>query len=379
MLKKFAEYQNNLAAQENEGTLQDKLTSIHEVITSTFAFVDRIAVAVYENDKELLKIFIASCYAETPLSHYETAMKDAPLLQEIKNKGKARVINDLDLFSPDNKVHKLQMSGLRYPASYIMPVYLHGDFFGFILFNSGLPDAFEENTLHQMDLFGHMISLMIMDELMATHSLNLMAQKKGKFVQQGDPATGSYIDRVSRYARIIAERLADKYDLNDDYIEQVALFSSLHDIGKSGIPDSILLKPGVLSEDEFELMKTHANKGRDMVDQLLQQFGADCLRHASVLRNIAQYHHEYMDGTGYPKGLKGEEIPLEARIVAVADIFDALTSARPYKEACSNDRAFSILREMAGNELDSDCVNALTSETRTVENIQLFYSEDRLG
>ena len=375
MLKKTPDYQNSLAVQKNEGTLQDKLISIHEVITTTFSFVDRIAVAVYEQKTDLLKVFMASCYDDNLLNHHEIKLDDLPLLKHVLNKGKACVVKDTDIFSKDENIHILQMADLRYAASYIMPVYQNSTFFGFIIFNSGQADVFEENTLHQMDLFGHMISLMVMNELTVAYTAN---SRQGE-VEKGGPDTGSYIDRMSRYARLIANQLAEKYSLNDDYIEHIGLFSSLHDIGKGGLPDSLLLKQDSLTSDEFNLMKTHANRGREMVDQLLQNFAKDGFRHASVLRNIAEYHHEFMNGSGYPHGLKGEDIPLEARIVAVADIFDALTSARPYRKAWSNEDAFTILKDMSGSRLDVDCVNAMLTNLRSVERIQKFYREDILG
>jgi len=375
MLKKTPDYQDSLAVQKNEGTLQDKLISIHEVITTTFSFVDRIAVAVYEQKTDLLKVFMASCYDDNLLNHHEIKLDDLSLLKHILKKGKASVVKDADIFSKDDNIHILQMADLRYAASYIMPVYQNSTFFGFIIFNSGQADVFEENALHQMDLFGHMISLMVMNELTVAYTVNARQSE----AEKTEPATGSYIDRMSRYARLIANELAEKYKLNDDYIEHIGLFSSLHDIGKGGLPESLLLKQDSLTADEFELMKTHANRGREMVDQLLQNFDKDGFRHASILRNIAEYHHEFMNGSGYPHGLKGDDIPLEARIVAVADIFDALTSARPYRKALSNDDAFTILEDMSGNQLDADCVNAMGANLRSVERIQKFYREDSLG
>ncbi|NOY67058.1 MAG: HD domain-containing protein [Gammaproteobacteria bacterium] len=375
MLKKTSEYQDSLALQKDEGTLQDKLISIHEVITATFSFVDRISVAVYEQETDLLKIFMASCYGETPLNHHEVMLNDLPLLMSVMNKGKASVIDDVDIFSKDNNIHILQMAELRYVASYVMPVYKNAEFFGFIIFNSGQPNVFEENALHQMDLFGHMISLMVMNELTVAYAGN----KKLTDSHVMDLETGSYIDRMSRYAQLIAGQLAEQYSLADDYIKHIGLFSPLHDIGKGEIPDSILQKKGKLTVQEFELVKTHASKGRDMVDQLLNNFSRDSFRHASILRNIAQYHHEFMNGSGYPHGLKGDEIPLEARIVAVADIFDALTSERSYRKAWSNDVAFAMLKDMAGGQLDEDCVTGLISNVESIENIQETHSENHLG
>jgi HD-GYP domain-containing protein (c-di-GMP phosphodiesterase class II) len=126
-------------------------------------------------------------------------------------------------------------------------------------------------------------------------------------------------------------------------------------------------------------MRTHARKGREIIDEVLSNFGLDALQHVNMLRNIAEHHHETMNGKGYPAGLKGSDIPLEARIVAVADVFDALTSRRPYKDAWTNDEAFAMLRRLAGESLDAECVEALVRGRQEVERIQKEFAEDRVG
>jgi HD-GYP domain-containing protein (c-di-GMP phosphodiesterase class II) len=140
-----------------------------------------------------------------------------------------------------------------------------------------------------------------------------------------------------------------------------------------------LLKPGKLNHDERVIMNTHATKGREIIDELLKNFELENVKHMSMLRNIAESHHEAMNGKGYSLALKGEQIPLEARIGAVADVFDALTSARSYKKAWSNEKAIMTLLEMAGEKLDVDCVNALIQKLDKVEVIQRTFIENRLA
>jgi len=123
----------------------------------------------------------------------------------------------------------------------------------------------------------------------------------------------------------------------------------------------------------------HTRRGREIIDDLLANFGLDTIQHVNILRNIAEYHHEAINGKGYLKQLKGEEIPLEARIVAVADVFDALTSKRSYKDAWTNDEAFAMLQRLAGEKLDADCVSALIENREAVERIQAQFKEDTLG
>lgn len=184
---------------------------------------------------------------------------------------------------------------------------------------------------------------------------------------------------MSRYSRLIAIHIADKYTLDDEYIENVFLFSPLHDIGKIAIADNILKKPGKLDNDERRVMQTHAQKGRDIVDTMLEDHGLDSFEGINILRNIAEYHHEAVNGEGYPKGLRGDDIPLEARIVAVADVFDALTSQRAYKQAWSNNDAYAMLQRLSGEKLDKDCVEALIANKDQVREIQLTFAEDDIG
>jgi putative two-component system response regulator len=162
-----------------------------------------------------------------------------------------------------------------------------------------------------------------------------------------DPETGAHIHRMAHYSRLIAE------ELRRPLAEQADILAAapMHDIGKVGTPDAILLKPGRLTDDEMVIMRRHAKNGYD----ILNRSDAELLRLGAL---IALNHHEKFDGTGYPQGLRGEEIPLVGRIVAVADVFDALTSARPYKAAWPLADARAHLEKSRGSHFDPDCVDA---------------------
>jgi two-component system response regulator RpfG len=183
----------------------------------------------------------------------------------------------------------------------------------------------------------------------------LRLAKAGEYRDEG---TGNHVLRMARYCRLIAEELG----LAPKECEEIELAAPMHDIGKIGIPDPILLKPGRLDPEEWEIMKRHTLIGheilRDSPSRYLQ-LGAE----------IALYHHERVDGTGYPHALAGEEIPLAARIVAVGDVFDALTTVRPYKPRWSMDKALVHLRSVSGSHLDSDCVRAFLARVDEVRRI----------
>lgn len=181
-----------------------------------------------------------------------------------------------------------------------------------------------------------------------------------------DPETGAHIQRMAHYSEIIARGL----DLDDASCRLLLKAAPMHDVGKIGIPDYILLKPGRLTPQEFEVMKRHAELGYE----LLKDSGSEILQAGA---EIALSHHEKYDGSGYPKGLKGHAIPLFGRIVAVADVFDALTSERPYKKAWLLDDALRFLENGRGAHFDPLCVEALLAGWEEVLEVrQRFHDED---
>ncbi len=372
------EHQDVFAALNGKLPLPEKIEFVHELLKQRFDFIDRIAVAIYEPKTDMLKTFVHSSGGESPLTLYSARLSDSASMQEILKAGRPRLINDLDVFSDVQAMHTRRIAAQQYQSSYTMPMFLNGEFFGFLFFNSYRKDVFDEAALYYLDMVGHLLSLLVMHELEAMRNLAATVKTATNMTQHRDPETGAHLDRMSNYSRLIAKEVAKKYRLNDELVEHIFLFSPLHDIGKIGIPDSILLKPAKLTEPEFETMRTHTLKGGEIIDMMLKNLGLDGLPHAGILRNIALYHHEAVNGSGY-NGLTDDEIPIEAKIVAVADVFDALTSARPYKDAWSNDQAFDFLQSMAGSKFDHDCVSALINCRIEVESIQHRFKEDSIG
>lgn len=182
-------------------------------------------------------------------------------------------------------------------------------------------------------------------------------------IENRDENTGEHIQRTSRYVQALAEKLMrdGKYDgmLTSAYLENICRSAPLHDIGKIKIPDAILNKPGRLTQEEFFVIKTHAAAGGEILEQSFK--GIQDENYLSEAMDMAVYHHEWWDGSGYPRGLSGTDIPLSARIMAVADVLDALTSKRCYKEACSFEEALNIMKAESGTHFDPDIIEALLS------------------
>ncbi len=195
-------------------------------------------------------------------------------------------------------------------------------------------------------------------EIQQTRDTTILALSS--LAETRDNETGAHILRTKYYVKALAEELSQQpkfaAKLSPDMIVLMYKSAPLHDIGKVGIPDKILLKPGKLDFDEFEIMKTHAALGGQAIRAAEEQMGGTSF--LNIAKEIAESHHEKWDGSGYPNGLKGEEIPLSARLMALADVYDALISKRVYKEAFSHERAKGIILEGDGKHFDTDVIKA---------------------
>ena len=227
-----------------------------------------------------------------------------------------------------------------------------------------------------------------LEEAVQHRTIELEASRKdviyclARAVEYRDDVTGRHVERVGQYAGIIAVGLG----LDDKTVRMLEQAAQLHDVGKVGIPDEILLKPGKLSPDEFEQMQRHTLFGKRIVERMSDHEWNKLRQHVvigsrildvprspllTMAARIALTHHERWDGTGYPLGLAGEDIPLEGRITSVADVFDALSSRRPYKPAYPIDRCFEIIREECGSHFDPKVVEAFISKRDLIVQTQI--------
>lgn len=198
---------------------------------------------------------------------------------------------------------------------------------------------------------------------------HLVIASFANMIEARDGITGLHIKRTSAYVEIIVKELKNyseyKDILTDEYVSLIKDAAPLHDIGKISIPDYILKKPGKLTDEEFDIIKTHPGVGANIIEGTLSEVEGD--EYLTVARDMAHYHHEKWDGSGYPCGLKGDDIPLCARIMAIADVYDALRSKRSYKEGFSKEKSKQIILESSGSHFDPMIVNAFMARLKEIE------------
>ena len=195
-----------------------------------------------------------------------------------------------------------------------------------------------------------------------------------KLAESRDDDTGTHIERTSMLCKLMAQYLSllpeCKEIINDKYIDNIYKASPLHDIGKVGIPDSILLKPGKLTKEEFDIMKSHTTIGYKTLSEVQRKYKNNGFIKMGM--EIAKYHHEKWDGTGYPIGLSGNEIPVSARIMAIVDVYDALRSKRVYKEAFSHEKACEIINEGRGKHFDPVLVDVFLEHNERFRDLSII-------
>jgi putative two-component system response regulator len=218
----------------------------------------------------------------------------------------------------------------------------------------------------------------VADRILSLETRDVTIFALAKLAESRDPETGEHLERVQGYSRLLAQQLwrSGTYpdEIDAGFVNLIYETSPLHDIGKVAIPDCVLLKPGRLSDDEFTVMKMHTTMGAQTLEAAARKHPK--AKYLKVAREIAESHHEKWDGTGYPRGLKGADIPLSGRIVALADVYDALSSKRVYKSAFTHDVARSIILGDKGTHFDPDIVDAFVAVADDFHVIATTHSDD---
>jgi HD-GYP domain-containing protein (c-di-GMP phosphodiesterase class II) len=362
---------------ENSVTLTARLTALHARLLESVPGVDRIACALYDLGEDTLKTFINSTRSGHAISGYEYPLSESRSLRTLAQTGNFRVLDEISSAIDANTTHAQWLREQGYRSSFTVPIYNASRLLGFVFFDSLQPAAFGPQVQRDLVLHSSLIGMSISNEISAVQMTIEGARVASQLTKFRDFETGAHLERMARFSRLIAREIARKRGLDDELVESIYLFAPLHDIGKIGIPDRVLQKPGRLDEEERRIMQSHVQKGMEIIERMMGKNDLNALPDSQILRNIVSCHHELLDGTGYPRGLSGEQIALEARIVTVADIFDALTAKRPYKAEWPVEEAFAELGSMAEQgKLDRACVQALIERADDVRAIMEKYVDE---
>jgi HD-GYP domain-containing protein (c-di-GMP phosphodiesterase class II) len=340
--------------------LTEHLRTVHGVVSSRYPAIDRVALATYDPATDALKTFVSSNRDDAVLAHYEAKLSQVPSLAHLAKTRQSRLIDDIDQAFDVDSTHTSWLKAREYRSSFTVPIYRGEQLAAFLFFDSKQAKAFDADIASFLEVFANLISQLYLLQLQVVHGMVGTVHLASGLARIRDLETGQHLERMAAYSQLMARALAESRQFNDEFIEYVFLFAPLHDIGKVGVPDKVLLKPGKLDAQEWAIMRTHVDIGVTIIDQMGLDMSLGSALATQVMRNIVGLHHERGDGSGYPNGLRMDQIPMEARIVAVADVYDALSNRRPYKEAWAEDAIVAELqKEVALGRLDADCVRVL--------------------
>ncbi len=350
----------------------DELTGHLYFELKKFARFNEVFFAVFHDDI----LVVESDYSDS-VSNRVALGTMLKIPEFLKEQPKTIVVNDLE-DNPDYAFLDLfKAMGMRSTLSF--PVCQDGRCIGFLFLNSLERNAFMSEDVEMFDTISEFLTLGYQKTLMVRDLFVSTVKGFTKLVEGKDSDSGYHLVRMANYSRIIASELSKnpKYSeiVTSNYVNEIYEQAPLHDIGKVGISDDVLLKPGKLDKNEFELMKKHTLIGHEILERINKSSSVYGWKFFGMGANIAKSHQEWWDGSGYPDGLKGKKIPLCARIVAVADVFDALTSERPYKKAFDYEKSLRIITEGSGKHFDPDVIDAFLKAQDEIKRIYDHYNE----
>ncbi len=351
-LEKKLMFQQQLLKSTDFGTLEDILPEMYPLLKKQLP-IERLGVAFMDSSGNVVAETVVSDENNLLLTAGFSERIEQTTLGSISCTGDPRIINDIEYHFEN--VHKssstLMILEEGFKSSITVPICTENSLLGFLFISSRKKYAFDQNDAKIAKQFVNTIKSEIYNSYLLQEIVAKTAKTFADLVEKKDFETGNHLIRVASYSQFLAKELSKSNPaITPKLIREIYWFAPLHDIGKVGIPDSILLKPGKLTDDEFIIMKGHVNIGIQVLENmnniLKGRINLDLL---GTALDIIAGHHEKWDGSGYPYGLKGEEISLAGRIVAIADVFDALMSERSYKKAFSFEDSIEIIKKGRGS------------------------------
>lgn len=312
-------------------------------------------------------------------SGFAVNIKDTSLSRIIENK-KPVIYNDLEKEAENRKVSSALKLILRegIKSNLTIPLIKNDVVFGFIFFSSSKKKNYNEKDLNLAVKISQEITGILNTSYFIKKMFSTMTNAFAHLVEKRDDETGFHLVKMREYSKLIAEQLLNHqnkyYKVTPGFVKDIYDYASIHDIGKIGVPDKILKKAGPLTQSERQIMEEHTTIGAEILRGIEKDLKIFNQNYFQIPIEIAESHHERWDGKGYPQGLKGQEIPLAARIVAIADVFDALSSKRVYKESYGFDRTVEIINQAAGSQFDPELIKAFNQVLPKIKKVYLKFN-----
>ncbi|MCG3864716.1 MULTISPECIES: HD domain-containing phosphohydrolase [unclassified Photobacterium] len=355
-------------------TLQQKLDHLDRLIKTWYSDFIGFAVAMLDDDNNLYTVYRSQGYGVNFPSFIESIHKSSRL-SKLKDKREPDIIDDMMSYTPSIKHIHSKLIKQHCLSSMASPIYDKDDkFIGIIFLNSRIPHFFSVN-INFFTTISIIISLFVNDDLNIKYSFHNIIRTLLMISHHKDPETQNHLKRVAEYSRLIALHLGKKKRCNGDFINAIYHYADMHDIGKYMIPEEILFSTKIYTDAERKIMNEHPELGYQLLLKTLKQWGNITDDNLTIILNIVRHHHERYDGKGFPLALKGEDIPLEARIVTVADVTDALLSHRTYKKPWSIAQVIDYLQQGKNKQFDPLCVDAMTDEIMKANRIKDQYPD----
>ncbi|MBP7734842.1 MAG: response regulator [Spirochaetes bacterium] len=389
---------NEIITMLNQGKSTDDIFhSLNSTLKKIIPF-DTLVLLIINKETGMVGVKLVDSDRKSVFTTDSKFSKDDPILNDVSMTKALLSIDDVQDFPKaysESEFIKEFIKG-EYKSLLILPLIMKGVNRGFLLFASGSVEAFVKSHVTFLESIGGQISFSIeRGELIAEieqytknleHTIEirtkeiLKTQKSmifalSKIADTRDRTTGDHLERIRSYCVLIAQimKYSGNNEITNQFIRDMYDSSILHDIGKVGIPDSILLKKDKLSDEELQIMLRHATIGYEALKTASKDLGEDSFLKMAL--DITLYHHERWDGSGYPYGLKGTEIPLSARIVAIADVYDALTTARPYKKAFTHQESLDIFKNES-NKFDPELLKIFMENAEEFDQIRMRFISD---
>ncbi|MGF1775460.1 HD domain-containing phosphohydrolase [Vibrio nomapromontoriensis] len=363
---------NDRRSHQRSYSIGQELKTTHQALRQEIPELSRISIALFDPAHSELRTFVHSTIEGSPLVRYRAPISPSTSLGRLVCQQKSRVVNDIASNITADSPHSTWLLEQGYAASLTLPILEQNQFTGLLFFDVNKPQFFDNVTVDELTRRTKEVTALVNEQSTLIQAAEEMAHSVRTTSLVGERDNIEHAYRVGQYAHIIADHIAPLYQLDDETIDHIVRFACLHDIGKYSTLSSKQCSLWLQDWDNATLIAGRVQQGVNLINQLARQVSERQYACTHLLGDIIRYHHEYLNGTGYPFGLKHAQIPIAARIVTVANIFDALTSHRHYSESWSLTHALLELEKMvAQGQLDGNCVHPLRCHQNKVKNIML--------